>query len=106
MNKSRDRVLRISRLSVIIIVCAVGNLFIVFLSTKKDKSLVIDIKEAQQTESTDFRNLMKVLEIPEVNLEDEEFKLALAIKLLEEGKISLGKSAEIAGFSERSFAEL
>ena len=29
---------------------------------------------------------MKVLEIPEVNLEDEELKLALAIKLLEEGK--------------------
>ena len=48
---------------------------------------------------------MKVLEIPEVNLEDEELKLALATKLLEEGKISLGKAAEIAGFSERSFAE-
>ena len=38
---------------------------------------------------------MKVLEIPEVNLEDEELKLALATKLLEEGKISLGKAAEI-----------
>ncbi len=48
---------------------------------------------------------MKVLKIPEVNLEDEELKLALAIRLLEEGKISLGKAAEIAGFSERSFAE-
>jgi len=49
---------------------------------------------------------MKVLEIPQVNLEDEELKLALAIKLLEEGKVSLGKAAEIAGLSERSFAEL
>jgi len=49
---------------------------------------------------------MKVLKIPEVNLDDEELKLALAIKLLEEGKVSLGKAAEIAGFSERSFAEL
>ena len=49
---------------------------------------------------------MKVLEIPQVNLDDEELKLALAIKLLEEGKISLGKAAEIAGFSERSFVEL
>lgn len=47
---------------------------------------------------------MKVLQIPEINLEDEELKLALAVKLLEEGKISLGKAAEIAGFSERSFA--
>ena len=49
---------------------------------------------------------MKVLEIPQVNLEDEELKLALAIKLLEEGKVSLGKAAEIADLSERSFAEL
>jgi len=49
---------------------------------------------------------MKVLEIPQVSLDDEELKLALAIKLLEEGKISLGKAAEIAGFSERSFVEL
>ena len=49
---------------------------------------------------------MKVLEIPQVNLDDEELKLALAIKLLEEGKISLGKAAEITGFSERSFVEL
>jgi len=49
---------------------------------------------------------MKVLEIPQVSLDDEELKLALAIKLLEEGKISLGKAAEITGFSERSFVEL
>ena len=49
---------------------------------------------------------MKVLEIHQVSLDDEELKLALAIKLLEEGKISLGKAAEIAGFSERSFVEL
>jgi len=48
---------------------------------------------------------MKVLEMPGVNLEDEELKLALATRLLEEGKISLGKAAEIAGFSERSLAE-
>jgi len=49
---------------------------------------------------------MKVLKIPQVSLDDEELKLALAIKLLEEGKISLGKAAEIAGFSERSFVEI
>ena len=49
---------------------------------------------------------MKVLKIPQVNIEDEELKLALAIRLLEEGKISLGKAAEVAGFSERSFAEI
>lgn len=49
---------------------------------------------------------MKVIEIPQVNLENDELKLALAIKLLEEKKISLGKAAELAGFSEKTFAEL
>ncbi|MBO8151782.1 MAG: UPF0175 family protein [Candidatus Neomarinimicrobiota bacterium] len=48
---------------------------------------------------------MKTLEIPYVNLEEEELKLALATRLFEEGKVSLGKAAEIAGLSERSFAE-
>ena len=33
-------------------------------------------------------------------------KLLLAIKLLEDGTISLGKAAEIAGYSERAFAEV
>jgi len=48
---------------------------------------------------------MKVLKIPHVSL-DDELKLALAIKLLEEGKISLEKTAEIAGFSDRAFVEI
>jgi len=50
--------------------------------------------------------MTKTLEIPYVNLEEEELRLALAIRLLEEGKVSLGKAAEIGGLSERSFAEL
>lgn len=49
--------------------------------------------------------MTKTLEIPYVNLEEEELKLALAIQLLKEGKVSLGKAAEIVGLSERSFAE-
>jgi len=49
---------------------------------------------------------MRALEIPCLNLEDETLRLALAVKLLEEGKVSLGKAAEVAGFSERSFAEI
>ena len=50
--------------------------------------------------------MTKILEIPNVNLEEEELRLALAIQLLEEGKVSLGKAAEIGGLSERSFAEV
>lgn len=44
--------------------------------------------------------------IPDVNLKEDEVKLLLAIKLLEEGIVSLGKAAEIAGYSEKSFAEI
>ncbi len=44
--------------------------------------------------------------LPELNIKEEELKLLLAIKLLEDGTISLGKAAEIAGYSERAFAEV
>jgi len=44
--------------------------------------------------------------LPELNIKGEELKLLLAIKLLEDGTISLGKAAEIAGYSERAFAEV
>lgn len=44
--------------------------------------------------------------LPEMNIKEEEVKLLLAIKLLEEGVVSLGKAAEIAGYSEKAFAEV
>ena len=44
--------------------------------------------------------------LPDVNISEEELKLLLAIKLLEEGIVSLGKSSEIAGYSERAFSEI
>jgi predicted HTH domain antitoxin len=34
------------------------------------------------------------------------FKILLAIKLFEEGLISLGKASEVAGYSERAFSEI
>ena len=49
---------------------------------------------------------MELLEIPEINMDKEELKLLLAIKLFEEGKVSLGKAAEIAGFTEKTFSEI
>jgi len=49
---------------------------------------------------------MELLEIPEINVDKEELKLLLAIKLFEEGKVSLGKAAEIAGFTEKTFSEI
>lgn len=41
-----------------------------------------------------------------INIKEDEIKLLLAIKLLEEGVVSLGKASEIAGYSERAFAEV
>lgn len=43
---------------------------------------------------------------PELNIKEDELKLLLAIKLFEEGVVSLGKASEIAGYSEKEFAEL
>jgi predicted HTH domain antitoxin len=45
-------------------------------------------------------------EIPEVDIKEEEIKTLLATKLFEDGIVSLGKASEIAGYSERAFAEI
>jgi predicted HTH domain antitoxin len=50
---------------------------------------------------------LKTLQIelpPEVS--KEEARLLLAIKLYELGRLSLGQSAKLAGYSERAFIEL
>jgi predicted HTH domain antitoxin len=47
-----------------------------------------------------------LVNLPEINIKEDEVKLLIAIKLLEEGLVSLGKSAEIAGYSEKAFAEI
>ena len=44
--------------------------------------------------------------LPEINIEENELKLLLAIKLFEDNVVSLGKAAEIAGYSEKAFAEI
>ncbi|MFQ5706090.1 MAG: UPF0175 family protein [bacterium] len=41
-----------------------------------------------------------------VNVETKEIKFILASKLYEEGKLSLGQAAELAGVSKRTFMEL
>jgi predicted HTH domain antitoxin len=41
-----------------------------------------------------------------LNLSEEEVRLSLAVKLYEEGKLSLGQAAELAGFSLRAFMEI
>jgi len=48
----------------------------------------------------------KVLELPDINIDNEELRLLLAIKLLEEKKVSLGKASEIAAYTERAFSEI
>ncbi len=47
-----------------------------------------------------------VLNLPDINVKVEELKILLAIKLLEEGIISLGMAAEIVGYNERAFSEI
>jgi predicted HTH domain antitoxin len=52
---------------------------------------------------------MKTLTIhlPEmVELEEHELKMLLAAKLYEQGTLSLGQAAEVAGYSKRTFMEL
>ena len=44
--------------------------------------------------------------LPDLNMKEDELKLLLAVKLLEEGAVSLGKAAEIAGYSEKAFVEV
>jgi predicted HTH domain antitoxin len=44
--------------------------------------------------------------LPEMNIKEDELKLLLAIKLLEDDTVSLGKAAEIAGYSEKTFVEV
>ncbi len=47
------------------------------------------------------------IQIPEtVDLKPKEAATALAAKLYEMGKLSLGQAAELAGYSKRTFMEL
>lgn len=46
------------------------------------------------------------IEMPDLNIKAEEIKLLLAVKLFEDGIVSLGRAAFIAGYTERSFAEI
>ena len=46
------------------------------------------------------------LNLPDMNIREDEINLLLAIKLLEEGTVSLGKAAEIANYSEKAFVEV
>jgi predicted HTH domain antitoxin len=47
------------------------------------------------------------VELPDtVNLDMQEAKMLLAVKLHERGILSLGQAAEVAGYSKRTFMEL
>jgi predicted HTH domain antitoxin len=46
------------------------------------------------------------INLPEMNVKEEELRLLLSIKLLEDGVVSLGKAAETAGYSEKAFVEI
>ena len=42
----------------------------------------------------------------EVDLKDSDFSMIIASKLYEDGKLSSGQAAELAGLSKRTFIEL
>lgn len=47
------------------------------------------------------------LKVPDfLDLDDREAALLLAVKVYEEGRLSLGQAAEIAGYSKGTFMEL
>jgi predicted HTH domain antitoxin len=46
-----------------------------------------------------------VVDLP-ITVSPEEAKLALALRLYDKGKLSLGKAAQIAGFSKRAFIDI
>lgn len=47
------------------------------------------------------------LNLPEgLDLDEHELVMILASKLYEEGKLSLGQAADLAGLTKRTFAEL
>lgn len=48
----------------------------------------------------------KVLELPDLNIPEQELKMILAESLFQQGVVSLGKAAEISGYSQRTFSEL
>ena len=45
------------------------------------------------------------IELP-FDVDPEETRLLLTMKLFEEGKVSLGKAAEMAGYTKRTYMEL
>lgn len=64
--------------------------------------IACDIMELKEKE----REMGLTVSLPELNINEDELKLLLAIKLFEDGVVSLGKAAEIAGYSEKAFAEV
>ena len=66
-----------------------GKHFLTFLNNMEMKTLVLNIQ------------------IPDsLDLDDREAAMLLATKLYEQGKLSLGQAAELAGYSKSTFMEL
>lgn len=46
------------------------------------------------------------VQLPEMNIKEEEIRILLAKSLFEGGTVSLGKAAEVAGYSVKAFVEI
>ena len=54
-----------------------------------------------------MKTLVLNIQIPDsLDLNDQEAAMLLATKLYEQGKLSLGQAAELAGYSKSTFMEL
>lgn len=49
---------------------------------------------------------MKVLLPDQVELNEYDLKMAMAVKLYETGRLSIGQAASLAGFSKRTLIEI
>jgi predicted HTH domain antitoxin len=48
----------------------------------------------------------QILELPDLNIPEQELKIILAVSLFQQGIVTLGKAAEISGYSQRTFSEI
>ncbi len=50
--------------------------------------------------------MAQTIKLPDLNIPVQEVKIILAESLFQRGIVSLGKAAEISGYSERTFSEI
>ena len=85
----------------------VENVLRSYIFTERKAFLLSHVKRGNEIENYRKPHKMEIcICLPQLNIREDEIKILLAAKLLEEEMVSLGKAAEIAGYSEKTFAEI